>query len=118
MGRGVCTPTRERQELCDEMSVMVVEAEGGNLFSLCLPDDGDRLFRLIQVPLSRSEVMVRHSQILVLHTFRSIGDIARDIIQRSIRRAQLFHFVCRPWGKTDRRHLANVARQFSVGNEF
>lgn len=60
-------------------------------------------------------MMLGHSQVLALHTPGHIGKISGHVIQRLVRRAQLFHFALGVWGKTDR-HPANLARGFSVGN--
>ena len=90
----------------------------GLTLSLGLSDDGYRLFCLCDVPLSGAQVMARHSDVVVLQTPRRVGEISGDVIHRSIRRAQLFHFAFLAWGEAYRRHLANVARQFSFGNNF
>ena len=97
---------------------MISASIRGLTFSLGLSDDGYRLFSLCYVPLSGAQVMARHSDVVVLQAPRRVGEISGHVIHRSIRRAQLFHFAFVAWSKANRRHLANVARQFSFGNKM
>ena len=86
-----------------------VKARGGLCglclsFSFGLSDEGKRLLCLGHVPLGCADVMSSHSRIVIPHTLCCVGEIARDVVHRSVRRAQLIHLVFDTWGKADRRH--------------
>src|SRR5690349_12464975 len=56
------------------------------------------------MPLRRSQMMFSKFEILISNTLRRTRKITNHVVNRSVRRTQLFQFARRSWGKADRRH--------------